>query len=146
MRDRTISWAAALRDLKADRATRPITREERLRSTAGLRGSPPAALSAWRGVSGRRYVVVVHGFDQPDLVTAHPAVVLAVRRDAESRASPVAVRACETGDSGYLGWLAACAQLGAVEIHVHRLAEGQAERAAIARDLTGPVPAAGVSP
>ncbi|MDP4025983.1 hypothetical protein Q8W71_25450 [Methylobacterium sp. NEAU 140] len=124
--------------MKADRATRPAIREERLRTAAGLRGAAPTALSAWRGASGRRYVVVVHDLDQPDLVADQAAVTLAVHRDAEGRATAVAVRACNAGDPGYLGWLAACAQLGAIELHAHRLAEDQADRAAIAADLGGP--------
>ena len=139
MSKRTISWAAALRDLKADRIVRSVVREERLRSIAGLRGAPPVPLSVWRGTSGRRYVVVVHRLDQPDLVADHAAVVLAVRRDAEGRSSIVAIRPCEPGDPGYLGWLAACAQRGAVELHAYRLAETAADHRAVAADLVLPI-------
>jgi hypothetical protein len=138
MSNRTISWSAALRKLKADRLARPVIREERLRSSAHFPGAAPLALSVWRGRSGRRYVVVVQTLDTPDLVAERATVVLAVARDAEGHATIVAVRPCEAGDAGFLGWLAACAQLGACELHAHRLAETAAERAAIAADLGGP--------
>ncbi|MCJ2049245.1 hypothetical protein [Methylobacterium sp. J-070] len=138
MSNRTISWAAALRELKADRAVRSPVREERLRTNAGLRGAPGLAMSVWRGRSGRRYVVVVQPLDAPDLVADQAAVVLAVARDDQGRASIVAARACEAGDPGFLGWLAACARLGARELHAYRLAETRPERAKIAADLGGP--------
>jgi len=67
---RALSWSAALRDLKDDRTRRQDVREERLKTTAGLRGSPALPLSAWRGRSGRRYVVGVHpagGFDLDEM-------------------------------------------------------------------------------
>ena len=137
MSNRTISWAAALRELKADRAVRSPVREERLRTNAGLRGAPALAMSVWRGHSGRRYVVVVQPLDTPDLATEHAAVVLAVARDEQGQASIVASRACEAGDAGFLGWLAACARLGARELHAYRLAETQPDRRAVAADLGG---------
>jgi hypothetical protein len=138
MSNRTISWAAALRELKSDRVARSAIREERLRTSTGLRGAPVLAMSAWRGHSGRRYVVVVQPLDTVDLVTEDPAVVLAVRRDKQGQASIAAVRVCQAGDPGFLGWLAACATRGARELHAYRLAESVPERAAIAADLGGP--------
>ena len=138
MSNRTISWAAALRELKADRAARSPIREERLRTNAGSRGAPALAMSVWRGRSGRRYVVVVQLLDAPDLVAEHAAVILAVARDEHGRASIIAARACEADDPGFLGWLAACAGLGARELHAYRLAETRIERAEIAADLGGP--------
>lgn len=81
MSNRSISWAAALRELKSDRVARSAIREERLRTSTGLRGAPVLAMSAWRGHSGRRYVVVVQPLDTVDLVAEDPAVVLAVGRD-----------------------------------------------------------------
>ena len=137
MSNRTISWAAALRELKADRAIRSPVREERLRASAGLRGTPPLAMSVWRGHSSRRYVVVVQPLDTPDPVAEHPAVVLAIARDERGQAAIIAARACDAGDSGLLGWLAACAGLGARELHAYRLAETAPERAAVVADLTG---------
>ena len=138
MSNRTISWAAALRELKADRAARSPIREERLRTKAGLRDAPALAMSVWRGRSGRRYVVVVQPLDTPHSVAEHAAVVLAVARDEHGQASIVAARACEAGDPGFLGWLAACAGLRARELHAYRLAETRCERAEIAADLGGP--------
>lgn len=107
MARRTLSWSSALRDLKADRASRPDVREERLRS------GPHHNLSAWRGRSGRRYVVGVH----PVTDTDHgEAVVIAVARDAAGIARIVTL-----GE--------------ATELHVHRLAETDEDRAAVAGDL-----------
>lgn len=142
MSNRRISWAAALRELKSGRAARSAIREERLRTSTGLRGAPVLAMSAWRGHSGRRYVVVVLPLDTVDLVIEDPAVVLAVCRDEQGRASITAVRVCPAGDPGFLGWLAACAIRGACELHAYRLAETGPERAAIAADLGGPIAAA----
>ncbi|MDP4003691.1 hypothetical protein [Methylobacterium sp. NEAU K] len=138
MSNRSISWAAALRELKADRAAPSPVREERLRTSTGLRGAPALAMSAWRGHSGRRYVVVVQPLDTLDLVAEDAALVLAVARAAQGQGAIVAARACERGDPGFLGWLAACAGLGARELHAYRLAETAAERAVIAADLGGP--------
>jgi len=138
MSNRTISWAAALRELKADRAARSPIREERLRTNADLRGAPALAMSVWRGRSGRRYVVVVQPLDAPELIAEHAAVVLAVARDEQGQASIVAARACEAGDPGFLGWLAACAGLDARELHAYRLAETWIECVDIAADLGGP--------
>jgi len=138
MSNRKISWSAALRELKADRSIRSSVREERLRTNAGLRGAPALAMSVWRGHSGRRYVVVVQPLDDFGLVTEHAAVTMAVNRDEQGRAAIVAARACEAGDPGFLGWLAACAGLGARELHSYRLAENAFERAMTAADLGGP--------
>ena len=80
---RQLSWATALRDLNQDRANRPEVREERLRTTAGLRGSPALALSAWRARNAKRYVVGVFSISAvaaDDL--AGPNLVVAARRDA----------------------------------------------------------------
>jgi hypothetical protein len=137
MSNRSISWAAALRELKADRVNRSPVREERLRMSTGPRGAPVLAMSAWRGHSGRRYVVIVQPLDNPDLVEHSSAVVLAVARDEQGQARIIAARACLAGDPGFLGWLAACARLGARELHAYRLAETGAERAAISADLIG---------
>lgn len=139
MSNRKISWAAALRELKADRVVRCAVREERLRTNAGRRGAPGLAMSVWRGHSGRRYVVVLQPLNAPDLVVDQPAVILAVARDGQSQAIPVAARSCEAGDPGFLGWLAACATRGATEVHAYRLAESRSERIAIAADLGGPL-------
>lgn len=135
---RALSWSAALRDLKDDRIRRQDVREERLRTTAGLRGTPALALSAWRGRSGKRYVVGVHDLSGPDLDEMGEAVVIAVRRDPAGIAELVAVSA--SGESPrerlHRTWLARARKGGATEMHVHRLAEGEAERRAIVEDLS----------
>ncbi|QGY01265.1 hypothetical protein MMSR116_04615 [Methylobacterium mesophilicum SR1.6/6] len=138
---RNISWAAALRELKADRAIRSLVREERLCTNTSLRGAPALAMSVWRGRSSRRYVVVVQPLDVPDLTYEQAAVVLAVARNAQGQALIVAARACEANDAGFLGWLAACARLGAHELHTYRLTETALERVAVTADLGGPTDA-----
>ena len=115
-----------------------MPREVRLRSTAGLRGTPALALCAWQGRSGRRYVVGVHGLTETDLTEIGDAVVIAVRRDSEGLAVPVAV-----GSNGRsprerlpIKWFADALGRGATEMHVHRLAENEDERRAIVDDLS----------
>jgi hypothetical protein len=139
---RALSWSAALRDLKDDRTRRQDVREERLRTAAGLRGSPALALSAWRGRSGRRYVVGVHALNEPALDEVGAAVVLAVRRDTTGIAELVSVATSGESPREHLGrtWLARMRGHGATEMHVHRLAEDEAERAAIADDLSTDAP------
>lgn len=111
-------------------------REERLRTTAGLRGTPALALSAWRGRSGKRYVVGVHALSAPDLDEMGEAVVIAVRRDAAGIAELVDVSASGQSPRDRLHrWLACAKTGGATEMHVHRLAEDEAEREAIVEDL-----------
>jgi hypothetical protein len=138
MSNRTLDWASALRDLKADRASRPVIREERLKTTAGLRGSPALPLSAWRGRSGRRYVVGVHsarGFDVEEMAEA---VIVAVRRDAQGYAERINIAAfpVEARNSKSREWLDAVRSDGCTELHVHRLASDTTERAFIVSDLT----------
>ena len=127
----SLSWAQALRDLQSDRQSHPPIREERLRSTAGLRGTPAVALSAWRGRSGRRYVVGVHDMTADVIADLGPAVAAAVTRNATGQASIVNVTALADA-----AWVAAARAAGATELHVHRLAETDAECAAVVRDLT----------
>lgn len=134
MIQRRLSWSAALRDLKADRATRQPIREERLRTTAGLRGSPALPLTAWRGQSGRRYVFGVHTIaDAPDDVG--PCVVIAARRGDIGTAIVVDAVVFESAAPGLALFLRGARMGGATELHVHRLAETAAERAAIVADL-----------
>ena len=100
-------------------------REERLRSTTGIRQAMP--MSSWRGASGRRYVVGVQTAITPDMV------------DMAGTASVVDVAAPEPGATrrARLRWLALMRTRGATEMHVHLLAEGAAERDAVRRDLAG---------
>ncbi|MCJ2065268.1 hypothetical protein MKK63_21490 [Methylobacterium sp. J-088] len=134
---RALSWSAALRDLKDDRTRRQDVREERLKTNAGLRGAPALPLSAWRGRSGRRYVVGVHpagGFDVDEMAEA---VVIAVRRDDTGIAKMVSVATSKESPRDHLcrTWLERVRNGGATEMHVHRLADSEADRMAIADDL-----------
>ncbi|KST60261.1 hypothetical protein AO398_14920 [Methylobacterium sp. GXS13] len=134
---RALSWSAALRDLKDDRTRRQDVREERLKTTAGLRGTPALPLSAWRGRSGRRYVVGVHPAGAFDLEEMAEAVVIAVRRDDTGIAEMVSVATSNESPRDHLRrtWLDRVRTRGATELHVHRLADDAAERVAIVNDL-----------
>ncbi|MCJ2072343.1 hypothetical protein MKK75_26725 [Methylobacterium sp. J-030] len=134
---RALSWSAALRDLKDDRTRRQDVREERLKTNAGLRGAPALPLSAWRGRSGRRYVVGVHPAGGFDLDEMAQAVVIAVRRDESGVAEMVSVATSKESPRDHLRrtWLDRVRHVGATEMHVHRLADTEAERTAIANDL-----------
>ncbi|TXN41432.1 hypothetical protein FV232_24750 [Methylobacterium sp. WL30] len=131
-----LSWTTALLDLKSGRASRADIREERLRSTAGLRGTPAIALYAWRGRSGCRYVTGVH--DLVPVVDADqaPAVFIAISRNAAGLACIVGVLAFEGDLPALVAFLRTSAVAGATELQLHRLAETGGERAAIVADLT----------
>lgn len=134
---RALSWSAALRDLKDDRLRRQDVREERLRTAQGLRGSPALALSAWRGRSGRRYVVGVHPAVAFDPEEMSDSVTIAVRRDASGIAQMVSVASSGESPREHLRrvWLDRARRSGATELHIHRLAEDEGERGAIVDDL-----------
>ncbi|TXM65738.1 hypothetical protein [Methylobacterium sp. WL120] len=106
-------------------------REVRIRTASGLRGTPPVALGAWRGVSGRRYVVIVHDLAAAPMIEAPGAVVLGVRRQEDGIAVLLG--------AGHLGSVVECAAQaaldGATELHIHRLADTAVERDAMVRDL-----------
>lgn len=110
-------------------------REERLRATTGVRQA--ATMSSWRGASGRRYVVGVQAGVTADAADLDAAVLIAVRRSGDGIASVVDVVAPEPGSTrrARLRWLALMRTRGATEMHVHLLAEDEAERDAIRRDL-----------
>ena len=112
-------------------------REERLKTTAGLRGTPALPLSAWRGRSGRRYVVGGHPAGAFDLDEMAEAVVIAVRRDDTGIAEMVSVATSNESPRDHLRrtWLDRVRTRGATELHVHRLADDEAERTAIVNDL-----------
>lgn len=118
------------RSTREERAERARVREERLRATAGIEGV--AALSSWRGLSGRRYVVGIvpcAGLDDADL---DGGVMIAVRRDPTGLARVVDVACAERARTE---WLSAMIASGAEEIHMHRLAADEAARRAVAADL-----------
>jgi hypothetical protein len=126
-----------MRDMRdtGDRAGRAAIREERLRATAGLR--EPASLTSWRGRSGRRYVVGVHDLLDNALADLTGAVLIAVERRADGSARVLGVAAPRPGTQPRVRqrWLARVSSRGATEMHVHRLAESESERRAVAADL-----------
>ena len=132
---RTISWDTAMRDLRNDRMRRADVREERLRATAGLRSS--STLSSWRGHSGRRYIVGVHPLALSELLDVTDAVLLAVRRDEGGMAhvTDVAMAGPQPSQETRTRWMARVQSLGASELHIHRLADSDAQRRAILEDL-----------
>ncbi len=136
---RALSWSAAMRDLDNERKERAPVREERLRTMQSLHGTPALALSAWRGRSGRRYVVGVHEgarLEETDMVSTGGAVVIAVRRDGAGLAEVIDVTAASESPRERLGgWLRRVREHGATEMHIHRLADGDVERRAIVDDL-----------
>lgn len=139
MSNKTISWSQALSGMKGDRAKRPEVREERLRTFSALRGAPGAALSAWRGRSGRRYVVGVHGLDREVAADALPAALIAVRRNDAGLGQIVDLYGGETGASDLGEWVRRAAASGATELHTYRCADGAIARTDIIADLTIPV-------
>ena len=125
-----------MRDLRHERVRRAGVREERLRATAGLRGGA-LNLSAWRGRSGRRYVVGVHPLSETDILDVTDAIILAVRRDEEGHAQliDIATAGPKPRDRLRKSWMSTVRARGATEMHVHRLAEDDATRRAIVEDL-----------
>jgi hypothetical protein len=137
---RQLSWLTSMRDMRHDRISRAIVREERLRATAGLR--EPPALTSWRGRSGRRYVVGVHAASEPDIAEVMDAVLIAVQRSGDGTAEVVDVAApgSLTSKRQRQSWLSTMQARGATELHVHRLAESEAERRAVVADLLAASP------
>jgi hypothetical protein len=110
--------------------SRARVREERLRATVGIEGS--LSLSSWRGRSGQRYVVGIHGFSDICVEDLAGAVLIAVRRDRMGIARVVDVACGEAGgDAGREIWLDAMRGRGAQEVHIHLLAADEAERSEI---------------
>lgn len=138
------SWHAALRDLKSDRQTREPIRQERLRSRMSALCFDSKPLCAWRGRSGRRYVVVI--FTRTGLaaeLTQMPsalsqAVILAVRNTPSQGTSSIVAASEGLEGPAAESWIASLARIGIDEFHVHRLAAAQADRQAILLDLTTP--------
>ncbi len=132
---RTLSWLTSMRDLRHERITKAIVREERLRATAGLR--EPPALTSWRGRSGRRYVVGIHPANEADIADLTDAVLIGVQRlgDGTSEVLDVSAPGPRSSARQRSRWLASMRSRGATELHVHRLAESEAERRAVVADL-----------
>ena len=125
-----------MRDLRNERVRRAGVREERLRATAGLRGGT-LNLSAWRGRSGRRYVVGVHPLSETDILDVRDAIILAVRRDETGSARLIDITSAGPNARDRLrkSWMSTVRARGATEMHVHRLAESAEARRAIIEDL-----------
>jgi len=118
-------------------AAQALPREEMLKSSRGLRGAPALPLSAWRGRSGRRYVVGIHDSRTIDAEELLEAVVIAVRRDGIGNDNGIAklvrVEACI--DLAAARAFISGRPKSVTEFHVHRLAADTGERAAIVDDL-----------
>lgn len=114
-------------------ALAPLTGErgalhEPLRAGAGT--ALVRRFHAWRGRSGRRYVVSAY---EPGAAPDYAGMVaLAVRRLPDGRLTMLGAVACEAWDAP-LASVPAFAR--ADEIHLHLLAEDQEGRAAVVRDL-----------
>ena len=126
-----------MRDMRHERLTRAMVREERLRAAAAM--TDASSLSSWRGRSGRRYVVGVHPLSEPDMAELDEAVVIAVRRSGDGDAALLGVASPgrSTPRVARLGWLAGMRARGATEMHVHRLADSESARQAVVADLMG---------
>lgn len=98
---------------------------------SALRASGLAArFHAWRGVSGRRYLATVHA---AATAPAYAGAVIVLAR-AEADGTRVAVWAGRSPGSPRA--LARLAQMKrAEEVHVHLIAEREADRAAVEADL-----------
>lgn len=136
-----MSWSMAMRDLRRHPERRGEVREERLRATAGLRGT--LDLSSWRGRSGRRYVVGVRPLTETEALEVRDAVIIAVGRDQDGLAKVVDAAAAgpRLRPRERRSWTSRARARGATELHVHRLAEDGRGRAAVVADLVGTEPA-----
>lgn len=138
------SWHSALRALKADRQARDPVRHQRLRGRSAAHSLGSNTLSAWRGRSGKRYVVVVYTRDQLERRLAGTptdlteAVILAVRTHPTDTIATIVAASEGLRPSTAANWLASLARIGIDEFHVHRLAPAPPDRKAILLDLCSP--------
>lgn len=90
--------------------------------------------TAWRGRSGRRYIASVFPITDATALGYADAVLMAVSADRRILA------ARDSGPFGLEGallrWRDAVREAGAVELHLHLLAEDETARDAALRDLT----------
>lgn len=115
-------------------AVQDLPREERLRTTAGLRGRPALVLSAWRGASRRRYVVGIWDARHIELVELIESVAIGVTRDSHGIAQMQGV-AAGLGHDAAEKWLGEMRRKACTEVHIHRLCESAEGRSAVAGDL-----------
>lgn len=109
--------------------------EELLLSSAGMRGSPAIPMTAWRGISGRRYVARIYRPHELSADEATRIVVIGIARDEGGNAHRRGVAAGLDRASAE-SWLLRMRHSGCNEIHVHRTTADVAECRAIARDLS----------
>ena len=120
-------------DLPASATATAEPRHEPLRAGAGL--ALVRRFHAWRGRSGRRYEVSAYEASAaPDYAGV---VALAVRRTPDGRLTMLGAVARDSED---VSLVANPAFARADEIHLHLLAENEAERAKVVRDLAGEAP------
>lgn len=90
--------------------------------------------TAWRGRSGRRYIASVFQITDATALGYADAVLIAVTADRRVLA------ARDSGpfglESALLRWRDAAREAGAVELHLHLLAEDETARQTALRDLT----------
>ena len=112
-----------------------LPREERLRTG---RPSTALALSAWRGTSGRRYVVGIHPVGSIAAEELLDAVVIAVRRNGDGFSAGIAkaVRVTSCPDLASAQAFLSGLPKPVTELHVHRLSADAVERAAVVEDLS----------
>jgi hypothetical protein len=81
--------------------------------------------------------VGVHALAENALLDVVDAVFLAVKRDTSGEAHVIDVATAGSTPSAHARtrWMSRVQSLGATEVHVHRLADGDAERRAIVDDL-----------
>ncbi|CAO4171156.1 hypothetical protein [Methylorubrum extorquens] len=100
--------------------------------------------SAWRGLTGSRYIFRVDRFEAGSLAFGGPCVALAVARDAAGAARIVGIRT-DIHPAEAEGWVERMAEDGATELHRCTLGKTglltARERLAVALDLTAEEPA-----
>lgn len=136
-------WRA---DMRNDRAERPNIREERLSPVRDPKapGGKAYPLSAWRGLSGARYVFRADRLEAETLAHSESCVALAISRSSNGAAIIIDIRTDIHLDE-VEGWIGRMQDAGATELH--RCVSGRdgslsaRERMAIALDLTNETPA-----
>lgn len=128
---RRLPWHQVRSEMRADRITPPEIREVQLRGW-GLDRPGSVRLTAWRGRSGRRYVVQVHDLDFDWPVRTGAGLSFAVARGDDGRARIVAM----TPEGAPPAWRGRAWDAGARELHVHTLVDDEAGRNEVAADLT----------
>jgi hypothetical protein len=111
---RKLAWAAALRDIKDDRAVRSPVRFEPIRKV-----STTNALGAWRGNSGQRYVVQCIPLEIAIAADLRDCVAIACSLD-DNHIPHIVDVACVPRLFA-TGWIIEALAAGAVELHLYSL-------------------------